>query len=57
MPLPRIWKALRWAVTHPSADELVARYFGIEDPDAPRSRDVGSLDDLTEFGRRTGLGG
>lgn len=35
MPLPRIWRAYRWAAEHPSADALVRAYFGIKEP-APR---------------------
>jgi len=57
MPLPRIWRALKWIAAHPPADVLVRAYFGIKDPGAEASGQRGSLDDLAAFGRATGMGG
>lgn len=36
MPLPRVWKAMRWFAAHPPVPVLVRHYFGIKDP-PPRS--------------------
>jgi hypothetical protein len=60
MPLPRIWKAMRWFAAHPPADVLVRAYFQIKDPPPRRpvaARALTSEEEVVALGRALGMRG